>query len=219
MKPATSRPEKAKTVDLLIVDDDNEFRATLVRRFVRRGFSVFDAASAADALEAAERRQFDVALFDLVMPEVGGLELLKQFRQNHAECEVIMLTGQGSIETAVEAMKQGAYDYLTKPFPLNELELLIEKAYDRHQLKKENVQLRNLLARDRVEHDIVGDSAVMQDVFRIIERAGPSDKSILIQGESGTGKELVARALQRHSQRADKPLVVINCAALTETLL
>jgi DNA-binding NtrC family response regulator len=216
MKPTQ---QKAKAVDLLIVDDDNEFRATLVRRFVRRGFNVFDAASAADALEAAERRQFDVALFDLVMPGVGGLELLKLFKQNHAECEVIMLTGQGSIETAVDAMKQGAYDYLTKPFPLNDMELLIEKAYDCHQLKKENVQLRSLLARTRDDQEMVGDSPAMQEVFRIIERAGPSEKSILIQGESGTGKELVARALHRHSPRADKPLVVINCAALTETLL
>ena len=212
-------PTKAKTVDLLIVDDDNEFRATLVRRFVRRGFNVFDAASAAEALEAAERRQFDVAIFDLVMPGVGGMELLKQFKKSHAECEVIMLTGQGSIETAVEAMKHGAYDYLAKPFPLNEMELLIEKAYERHQLRKENVQLRSLLARGNVEHDMIGQSAAMQEVFRIIERAGPSEKSILIQGESGTGKELVARALHRHSPRADKPLVVINCAALAETLL
>ena len=211
--------KKAKTVDLLIVDDDNEFRATLVRRFARRGFNVHDAASAADALEAAARRQFDVAIFDLVMPEVGGMELLQEFKKNHAECEVIMLTGQGSIETAVEAMKIGAYDYLTKPFPLNEMESLIEKAYDRHQLRKENVQLRSLLARGDVEYDMIGESAAMQDVFRVIERAGPSDKSILIQGESGTGKELVARALHRHSPRADKPLVVINCAALTETLL
>jgi DNA-binding NtrC family response regulator len=206
-------------VELLIVDDDNEFRATLVRRFVRRGFNVFDAASAAEALEAGERRQFDVAIFDLVMPGVGGMELLKQFSKSHTECEVIMLTGQGSIETAVEAMKQGAYDYLTKPFPLNEMESLIEKAYDRHQLRKENVQLRSLLARGNVEHDMIGDSPAMQEVFRIIERAGPSEKSILIQGESGTGKELVARALHRHSPRVDKPLVVINCAALTETLL
>ena len=130
-----------------------------------------------------------------------------------------MLTGQGTIQTAVEAMKLGAYDYLTKPFPMKGLESLIEKAYERRQLKKENLQLRALLRRSEPEDVMVGQSPPMQEIFRLIERAGPSDKAILIQGESGTGKELVARSLHRHSTRADKPMVVINCAALPESLL
>jgi DNA-binding NtrC family response regulator len=116
-------------------------------------------------------------------------------------------------------MKLGAYDYLTKPFPLKELESLIEKAYERRQLRKENLQLRALLRRSEPEEVMVGQSPVMQEIYRLIERAGPSDRAILIQGESGTGKELVARALHRHSARADKPMVVINCAALPEPLL
>ena len=109
-------------------------------------------------------------------------------------------------------MKQGAYDFLTKPFPLAELEALIQRAYDRRQLRKENVQLKTFLDRCQVPPQIIGNAQAMQEVFRLIERAGPTDKSILIQGESGTGKELVAKALQRASARADKPMVVINCA-------
>ena len=130
-----------------------------------------------------------------------------------------MLTGQGTIETAVQAMKLGAIDFLSKPFPLAELEVLIENAYETGQLRKENRQLKTVIKRGQVEPEIVGKSAAMQEVFRLIDRAGPTDKAILIQGESGTGKELVARALHRQSSRADKPLVVINCAALPESLL
>ena len=207
------------TIDLLVVDDDTEFRDTLVRRFRRRGIAVHEAASGDEALGLAERRQFDVAIFDMVMPGMNGLELLEKFKSQHAECEVIMLTGQGTIESAVQAMKLGACDFLTKPFPLAELEVLLDKAYERRLLVKENRQLKSLLKRSESTHHMVGQSGAMQEVFRLIERAGPSEKAILIQGESGTGKELVAQALHTHSTRCDKPLVVINCAALPETLL
>ena len=208
-----------KQIDLLIVDDDNDFRQTLVSRFVRHGFRVQHAASAEQALGLAQRREFDVAVFDVMMPGVSGLQLLEQYKKCHADCEVIMLTGQGTIQTAVEAMKLGAYDYLTKPFPMKGLESLIEKAFERRRLKKENLQLRALLRRSQPEDVMVGQSPAMQEIFRLIERAGPSDKAILIQGESGTGKELVARALHRHSGRCEKPMVIINCAALPESLL
>src|SRR5262245_29255823 len=155
----------------------------------------------------------------MMMPGMNGLELLKIFKESHPECEVILLTGQGSIETAVEAMKLGAYDYLQKPFPLKDLENTASKAFERRKLRKENLQLKALIERSRPAHDMVGHSPAMQEVFRLIGRAGPSEKAILIQGESGTGKELVARALHAQSNRADKPMVVINCAALPETLL
>ena len=208
-----------KNIDLLIVDDDDDFRGTIVRRFGRRGFRIADAASAKEALGLIERRQFDVAIFDMVMPGMSGLELLEKLKADRAEFEIILLTGQGTIESAVQAMKLGAYDYLSKPFPLAELELLIQKAYERRQLGKENRQLKAMLQRTLPKWDIIGVSPPMQELFRLIDRAGPSEQAILIQGESGTGKELVARALHQNSPRADKPLVTINCAALSETLL
>ncbi len=206
-------------IDLLVVDDDDEFRDTLVRWFARAGFQVSDAADGEQALGMVQRRDFDVAVFDMMMPGLSGVELLEKFKQNHVECEVILLTGKGTIETAVQAMKLGAFDYLQKPFPLQELETVIRRANERRQLRKENRQLKALLERSQPKSEMVGNSPAMREVFRLIERAGPSDKAILIQGETGTGKELVARALHQHSTRLDKPLVVINCAALPETLL
>jgi DNA-binding NtrC family response regulator len=206
-------------VDLLVVDDDHEFGETLSGRFSKRGFQVQCAPNGEEALGLAQRRTFDVAIFDMMMPGMSGLELLRRFKAEHADCEVILLTGQGTIETAVEAMKLGAYDYLQKPFPLKDLEAIVAKACDRRRLRKENAQLKSLLERSRPPSQMIGESSVMREVFRLIERAGPSDKAILIQGESGTGKELVARALHQQSKRADKPMVVINCAALPEALL
>jgi len=214
-----SKMSSLPSIDLLIVDDDLEFRETLVGRFARHGFEVQAAGNGEEALGLAERRTFDVGIFDMMMPGMTGLELLKRFKESHPDCEVILLTGQGSIETAVEAMKLGAYDYLQKPFPLKDLESLASKAFERRRLRKENTQLKEIIQRTQPRHDMIGQSPAMQEVFRLIERAGPSDKAILIQGESGTGKELVARALHAHSNRADKPIVVINCAALPETLL
>jgi DNA-binding NtrC family response regulator len=170
-------------------------------------------------LDVAQRRQFDVTILDLRMPGMTGLEVLEKLRAMHPECEVIILTGEGTVETAVQAMKLGAYDYLTKPFSLAELKVIVQKAYERRLLDKENRQLRAALRRAQPQTQMVGESPGMLEVFRLIERAGPTDKAILIQGESGTGKELVARALHQSSLRADKPLVVINCAALPETLL
>ena len=174
-------------VDLLVVDDDHEFRETLNSRFGNRGFQVQCAANGEEALGLAARRTFDVAIFDMMMPGMSGLELLKRFKAQHSDCEVILLTGQGTIETAVEAMKQGAYDYLQKPFPLKDLEVVAAKACDRRRLRKENAQLKSLLERSRPPSQMVGESPSMREVYRLIERAGPSDKAILIQGESGTG--------------------------------
>lgn len=206
-------------IDLLVVDDDSDFRRSVVQRFRNQNFHIVEASDGNEALTLIQRRDFDVAVVDMMMPEMSGLELLEKMRALHAECEVIILTGQATVETAVAAMKLGAYDYLTKPFPLKELERLVQKACERRRLAKENCRLRTLLERTESHTEMVGESAVMQEVFRLIERAGPSDKAILIQGESGTGKELVARALHRCSARHDQPMVVINCAALPETLL
>ncbi len=214
MEPMTSPP-----LDLLAVDDDLEFLDTLCSRFTRCGFEVRAASNGEEALGLAQRRNFDVAIFDMMMPGINGLELLKRFKTEHSDCEVILLTGQGSIETAVEAMKLGAFDYLQKPFPLKDLEVIVKKASERRNLRKEVTHLKEALQRTLPRSDMVGSSAAMHEILRLIERAGPSEKAILILGESGTGKELVARALHKHSSRSEKPMITINCAALPETLL
>ena len=208
-----------ENIDLLIVEDDEDYRKTVVRWFLRRGYRVQDAPTAEDAVERCQRQQFHVGVFDLRMPGKSGLELLEQIKSSSPETEVILLTGEGTIETAVEAMKLGALDYLLKPFALAELEGVVQRAAETSTLRKENRQLKALLQRTQGQLDMIGRSPAMREVFRLIERAGPTDKAILIQGESGTGKELVALALQKVSLRADKPFVVINCAALPENLL
>ena len=211
-----SEPPK---IELLIADDDADFRGSAGRRFRRRGFNVEEAASGTEALELLNKRNFDVALLDMMMPGLSGIEILDHIAAESRDVEVILLTAQGTIDSAVKAMKLGASDYLTKPFPLAELEVLIEKAWERSRLKKENRQLKAVLQRSQSDPEIIGQSLAMRAVFRLIEKAAPSDRPILIQGESGTGKELVARALHRRSPRADRPLVVVNCAALPEQLL
>lgn len=206
-------------IDLLFVDDDAELRELLVKRFQQRGHCVEGAALGEQALELLQRREFDVAVLDMMLPDTTGIDLLQRIKAGNSECEVLILTGQATVETAVASMKAGAFDYLVKPFPLRDLEALIEKAYLHRQLAKENQQLKAILARGTPSPRMVGNSPAIQEVFRLVERAGPSDKAILIQGESGTGKELVAQALHASSHRANKPMVVINCAALPESLL
>jgi DNA-binding NtrC family response regulator len=204
---------------LLFVDDDEEFRTVAVQRFRKCGFRVSDAADGEGALALVQRRHFDVAVLDMRMPGMSGLDLLEKLKTVDAECEAIILTGEGTIDTAVKAMKLGAFDYLTKPFSLAELEGIVLKASEQRRLRRENVQLKEMLARTQSVGQMIGESAAMREVYRLIERAGSSDKAILICGASGTGKELVAKALHQRSSRADRPMVVINCAALPETLL
>jgi DNA-binding NtrC family response regulator len=210
---------EANEIDLLIVDDDEDFRSATVRYFERVGILASDAASGEQAVEMTQRRDFRVAIVDMMMPGISGLDLLKHFKESDTDCEVILLTGEGTVASAVEAMKSGAFDYLTKPSPLKELEALVRRASEHGRLRRENRQLRAILERVQPMGDMIGRSAAMREVFRLIQRAGPSGKAILLQGESGTGKELVARALHNASKRSDKGLVVINCAALPESLL
>lgn len=206
-------------MDLLIVDDDDDFRSTLVRRLARREHAVRDAATGEKALEVAARETFDVAVIDLHLPQMDGIELLAKLKQLDPHCQVILLTGEGSIETAVSAMKRGAYDYLTKPCVFSELDVLLTKAHECARLERENVQLRAALRHAAPSSDIIGQSLAIRKVLRLIEKAGPSESPVLIEGESGTGKELVARALHQFSPRSDKPMVAINGAALPEALL
>jgi len=215
MSELTTKP----ILDLLFVDDDADLRAEMVQFFERRGQRVQQCGDGNEALELAEHRAFDVIVLDLVMPGRSGIDVLEELRRRNSECEVVVLTGEATVETAVEAMKLGAVEYLTKPVSLKELDRLVRKAYETGQLRKENRQLKAVLRRQQAPARMIGKSPPMQEVYRLIARVGPTSKPILIQGETGTGKELVARALHAASQLSDKPFVVVNCAALTETLL
>lgn len=206
-------------LDLLFVDDDNELRAGMINYFSRYGHRIAEADSAEAALDRLQNKAFDVVVSDMVMPGMSGIELLERIKGDGSEAEVILLTGEGTIQSAVDAMKLGAYDFLTKPIRMKQLEATIQKASEAARIRKENRQLRTLLKRNSPHHRMIGESKAMHEVFRLIEKSAPSDKPILIQGESGTGKELVARAIHEASTRSEKPLVVINCAALPEQLL
>jgi DNA-binding NtrC family response regulator len=204
---------------LLLADDDAELRADMAQFFARHGNYVEQCENGQQALDLLGQKSFDVIVLDLSMPRCSGLEVLKELQARHAECEVVVLSGTATIEAAVEAMKLGAREFLTKPISLKELDRLVRKASETGQLRKENQQLRAVLRRQQTAPRMIGQSPEMQEVYRLISRVGPTNKPILIQGESGTGKELVARALHDASPVADKPLVTINCAALPETLL
>ncbi|MBI3468369.1 MAG: sigma-54-dependent Fis family transcriptional regulator [Planctomycetes bacterium] len=208
-----------KNIHILTVDDDDEFRGVVARRFQRRGYDVTHTGSPSEALGMAEHKHFDVAILDIAMPEMDGIQLFERLRGIDPDTQVIMLTGQGTIETAIRAMKLGAYDYITKPCELAELEVQVERAYEKAQLTRENQNLKTAMRRSGPPTEIIGTSSGIRQVLHMIEKVTATDSSVLIQGESGTGKELVARALHQGSPRADKPLVVINCAALQETLL
>ena len=208
-----------RLIKLLVVDDEDDFREVAGAYFARQGYDVALASHGRQALDMVGDRAFDVAVVDLNMPFVNGAEFLKQIRDSDSDLQVIILTGGGSIEDAVDAMKNGAYDFLTKPARLNELDLLIQKAFRTSRLEKENRQLRHVLRQNASEPQMVGRSAAMLEVFRLIDKTAGTDKPVLIEGESGTGKELVARAIHQKSPLADKPLVVINCAALPDALL
>jgi DNA-binding NtrC family response regulator len=206
-------------ITLLLVEDEDDFRETTARWMTRKGHNVAEAPNAQEALALLDRQSFDVAVIDMNMPGISGVELLQRMKSDNIETEVIILTGQGTIESAVQAMKMGACDYLTKPFPLGDLEQRCRLAWERGRLSKENRQLKAVIKRSEPKTEMVGESAPMKEVFRLIERVAPTNKAVLIQGESGTGKELVARAVQKNSKRADKPFVTINCAALPENLV
>ncbi len=208
-----------KLIRLLIVDDEEDFRDASCSYFRKFGYQVESAENGRAALELTEKSAFDVAVIDIHMPEMDGLELLEQLQEGDNETQAIMLTGGGTIENAVESMKRGAFDFLTKPAKLNELDLLIQRAYLNQQLKKENRSLKRVLDQIQKPSRMIGQSDAMNEVYRLIEKTAISEKPVLIEGESGTGKELVARAIHEKSNRSDKPLVVINCAALPEALM
>jgi DNA-binding NtrC family response regulator len=212
-------PAAVPPIRLLIVDDDDQLRQTLVRRFQRQGMTVAAVASAEQALLLLSQRTFDVALLDLHLPGQSGIELLEKLKAQQPEVEALLFTAHGSIDTAILAMKRGAYDYLTKPFHLPELEIHIQKAYEKVLLSRRQWQWVASLRYESPRYRLVGSSLAMQRVVQMIEKVAPTESTVLVRGASGTGKELVARAIHYNSARRDRPLVTINCAALQETLL
>jgi len=204
---------------LLIVDDELSVRDSLAKWFHEEGYDVGTAECASDALTRLAEHSWDAALLDIKMRGTDGIELLGRIRELDPNLVVIMMTGYASVETAVAALKNGAYDYVTKPLDPDEIAHLVKKAISHKRTEQENLRLRETVAEVARPEEIVGQSAAMNRVFEAIETVGPTDATVLITGESGTGKELVARAVHHASPRRFHPLVVIHCGALTETLL
>jgi len=204
---------------LLIVDDELSVRDSLAKWFHEEGYEVGIAEDANNALTRLAEGRWDAALLDIKMHGIDGIELQRRIHEIDPELIVIMMTGYASVETAVAALKNGAYDYVTKPLDPDEIAHLVKKAMAHRRTEQENVRLRETVAEVARPDDIVGQSSIMQKLFDAIETVGPTDATVLITGESGTGKELVARAIHHASPRKFHPLVVIHCGALTETLL
>ncbi|MBK8302828.1 MAG: sigma-54-dependent Fis family transcriptional regulator [Chloracidobacterium sp.] len=206
---------------LLVVDDEKNLRLVVQKEMTRQGHEVMCAEDGEAAWELLEEQDFDVVLCDINMPRLDGLGLLRRTRERSQNPpEVIMLTGQATVESAIEAMKLGAYDYLTKPYRIGELSALVTAAAEKQQLKVDNQRLRAQIARTHQSlPEIVADSPQMKEALRLVQRVAPSDTSVLITGESGVGKELIAQAIHRLSGRSDKPFIDLNCAALQDTLL
>jgi len=203
---------------ILIVEDEAPLRRLLDKRLSRKGSLVESFGSAEEALPALNKSTHDVALVDIKLPGMDGIDLLKRIKKEDAHCEVIILTGHGTIDSAISAMKLGAYDYLTKPCKLSELEILVQKAYDKKILQENNLILREELRLKSNYDDIITNSKKMFDVIKLINKVAQSHSTVLIEGETGTGKELIAYAIHARSLKRDNSFIVIHCAALPETL-
>ena len=204
---------------ILIVEDDAAARVGLQQLIRGWDFDVETAADGEQALEKFAAFHPGIVLTDLVMPKMGGLDLLRRLQEQSDPVTTVILTAQGTVETAVEAIKQGAYDYLTKPVDLQRLKILLGKIVERHETLREVRVLRQQLREHGTFGALVGNSAAMRKIYQVIEHAAPTDASVLISGESGTGKELVAQTIHRLSPRARAAYVPINCAAIPDTLL
>ncbi|MBV9997738.1 MAG: sigma-54-dependent Fis family transcriptional regulator [Verrucomicrobia bacterium] len=204
---------------ILIVDDEPAMVEVISNLCRERGHQPFPYSSSEEALEALAKVNPQLVIVDVKMEKVGGFDMLRECREKHPQSAVVMITAYASVETAVEAMKMGAYDYITKPFKVDELQLCIQRALDYQAALRENTYLKKEL-RDRYKFEnLVGTSERMQEIYKLIGKIADTDSTVLIQGESGTGKELVARALHYNSARQHQPFVTINCSALPENLL
>ena len=204
--------------NILVIDDEESMRDSCRQTLSRDGNRVEVAQDGAGGLTMLQAESFDLIILDLKMPGLSGMEVLKRIREYDPEAMVIVITGYATVESAVEAMKRGAYDFIPKPFTPDSLRAIVKRALDRRQLALENVLLRSELKAGFGPDVIVGQSESMKKVEKLVRKVGPTDTTILISGESGTGKELVARAIHLHSGRRDKPFVAVDCGSLVENL-
>ena len=214
--------QENKKYKILIVDDEPLIRESLYEILRIEGYHVQMAPGAKEALRFIKEGAFNIVVTDFKLPEMSGMELLEIIKKDHPGLEVIMITGYGSIETAVEAMKKGAYDYVTKPINDSEIKIIIRKIVEKIKIVEENASLRKTLAKERRDSfsGMIGSSGKMQSVYRIIDSVASTNATILITGESGTGKGLVAKAIHENDKaRWDKPFVEVSCGAISETLL
>ena len=204
---------------ILLVDDQSSMRLTLTALLKQAGHTMMQAATGEDALKKLAQNDFDVVVTDLKLDDIGGLDILRAAKAANPQTEVIVLTGYSSVETAVEAMKLGARDYLTKPVNGEELKMAVAGAMERQRLKSQVARLRSEVEQKFTPGNIIATSDAMQKILEMVGRVAPTDASVLIQGESGTGKELIARAIHQNSKRRDGAFIPINCGALPENLL
>ncbi|MFO7983076.1 MAG: sigma-54 dependent transcriptional regulator [Desulfuromonadales bacterium] len=204
---------------ILVIDDEPHNTEALKLLLEKEGYKIDSAASGEEALEILKKRPFEIVLTDLFLPGVSGIDILKKVKEDAPQTNVIVVTGQASAETAVEAMKEGAFDYITKPFNFEKLKIQVAKAAEKSALVAENVFLRQQLRGKYKFNNIIGTSMPMQQIFTRMEKILHTESTVMVLGESGTGKELVARALHYNGQRKDKPFVAINCGAIPGELL
>jgi DNA-binding NtrC family response regulator len=211
--------EPVSQMRVLVVDDEEPFRILMESELGRMGHAVQCVKSGEEALQALAAHDVEVVLLDLKMPGLGGMETLKRMREAGVAAEVIILTGHPDIDDAIQAMKLGAYDYLTKPARLAEVEEVLRRAAEKKRLQRENVALKRMVAQKEGPPLILGRSSAIRALLDTIEQIGPTDANVLIQGETGTGKGLVARAIHQESHRSAQPFLVLNCSAFQEQLL
>jgi two-component system response regulator AtoC len=209
----------SKMPRILVVDDEKAMRESLNDWLKEDGYQVGLAESGKTAIDMARNGTWEVILLDLKMPGMDGLETLKKLKEVRPDAEILMMTAYASVDTAVKAMKEGAFDYLVKPFDPDEVEMQIKKIVAHKELVLENILLRKKLEETYQFDEIIGKSDVMQEVFELISRVAPTDSTVLITGESGTGKELIARALHGNSNRCYMPFIAVSCGALPDSLL
>jgi DNA-binding NtrC family response regulator len=204
---------------ILIVDDEEIVVRSCLRILSSDEYDIAVASNGLEALLKINDEDFDMVILDIMMPKMNGIEVLQRVKESHPDIDVIMITGLSEIDTAVKAMKLGAFDYLPKPFNPEELELVVKRAFERRQLLQENVNLKHEVSARYSFENIIGSCPAMQAVYRLVARCAPTNSTVMLRGESGTGKELIARAIHFNSLRKDQPFVTVDCASLSENLL